>query len=104
MYALINPKKKPKILSKLPRTEYVIALLIPLFINNIKKITITYNPIPATRSSTYSLSNISFKYGFAFGNKKSVITQAKSHLEADKILNTNPFFEHFISDRIVKLK
>ena len=74
MYALKKPKKKPKILSRLPRTEYVIALFIPLFTNKIKKIMITYNPMPTTRSRTYSLSIISFKYGFAFGNKKSVIT------------------------------
>ena len=74
MYALIKPKKKPKILSKLPKTEYVIALLIPLLINKIKKIIIIYNPMPTTRSRTYSLSIISFKYGFAFGNKKRVST------------------------------
>ena len=104
MQALIKPKKKPKILSKLPRTEQVIALFIPLLINKIKKIIITYNPMPTIRSRTYSLSIISFKYGFAFENKKRVTTQAKSHLDADKTLNTKPFFEHLTNERIVNTK
>ena len=42
-YALKNPKKKPKILSKVPIPEYVTALLIPLLTNKIIKITTKNN-------------------------------------------------------------
>ena len=55
------------------------------------KQTIINKQIPKVTSKTYSLSIISFTYGFAFGNKKSVITYASNHLEADNILKTNPF-------------
>ena len=47
--------------------------------------------IPNPTSKTYSLSIISSTYGFAFGNKKSVITYASNHFEADNKLKTKPF-------------
>ena len=50
--------------------------------------------IPKAISKTYSLSIIPSTYGFAFGNKKSVITYANTHFEADSKLSTKPFFEH----------
>ena len=80
------------------------ALFIPLFISKIIKIIIINNPIPTTISSTYSLSIISSRYGFTFGKRNKVITYAKSHLDADKILSKKPFFVHFIKERIVKTK
>ena len=40
IYDLINPKKNPNIESNVPRPVYLIALLMPLLISNIKNITI----------------------------------------------------------------
>ena len=94
MYALKNPKKKPKILSNVPKPEYVIALLIDLLIKRITKITTTNKLIPRKISKIYSLSNKSSTYGFAFGNKNRVITYASNHLEAESILNKKPFLVH----------
>ena len=56
---LINPKKNPNIVSKLPIPVYLIALLIPLLISKTKKITIMNIVIPRLTSRTYSLSIIS---------------------------------------------
>ena len=47
--------------------------------------------MPRVTSKTYSLSIISFTYGFVLGNKKSVITYASNHLEADNMLKTKHF-------------
>ena len=90
-YPLKNPKKKPNILSRLPIPVYVTALLIPLLINKITKIIITKRHIPRITSRTYSLSIISFTYGFALGNINKVITYANNHFEADNKLKTKPF-------------
>ena len=94
MYALKNPKKKPKILSIEPKPVYVIAFLIDLLIKRIIKITITNKLIPKATSSTYSLSIKPSTYGFAFGNKNNVITYANNHFDAESKLNKKPFFVH----------
>ena len=83
IYARINPKKNPKIVSKLPIPVYLIALLIPLLINNIKKITIIKIVIPSPTSSTYSLSIIFLTYGFNLGVSGAPETYL---LREDKIL------------------
>ena len=94
MYALKNPKKKPKILSIVPKPLYVIAFLIDLLIKRIIKITITNKLIPNAISNTYSLSISPLKYGLVFGNKNNVITYANSHFDAERILNKKPFLAH----------
>ena len=86
----MNPKKNPNIVSKLPRPVYFIALLIPLLINNIKKITIIKIVIPRPTSSTYSLSIISLTYGFNLGNSIKVIIYANNHFDIESMLKTNP--------------
>ena len=68
IYARINPKKNPNTVSKLPRPVNLIALLMPLLIIKIKKITTIKIVIPRPTSRTYSLSIIFLKYGFALGN------------------------------------
>ena len=94
MYALKNPKKKPKILSIVPKPVYVIAFLIDLLIKRIIKITITNKLIPNAISNTYSLSITPSTYGLAFGNKNNVITYASSHFDAESMLNKKPFLVH----------
>ena len=91
IYARIKPKKNPKTVSKLPRPVYLIALLIPLLINNIKKITIIKIVIPSPTSSTYSLSIIFLTYGFNLGNNIKVAIYANNHFDIESILKTNPF-------------
>ena len=90
IYARINPKKNPKIVSKLPIPVYLIALLIPLLINNIKKITIIKIVIPSPISSTYSLSIISLTYGLNLGKSIKVIIYANNHFDIESTLKTNP--------------
>ena len=70
----MKPKKKPKTLSNPPMPVYVIALPIPLLINNIINITIINKHIPRVISNTYSLSIIFSTYGFVLGNKNNVIS------------------------------
>ena len=72
--ALINPKKNPNTVSKLPIPVYLIALLSPLLINKTKNITTTNIEIPRPISNTYSLSIIPFKYGFNLGKINKVMT------------------------------
>ena len=83
IYALKNPKKNPKIVSKLPIPVYRIALLIPLLIIKTKKIIIINIVTPRPTSNTYSLSIISVRYtgigsldtifGFFFGFLRAYI-------------------------------
>ena len=56
-----DPKKNPKIVSRLPRPVYLIALPIPLLTSKIKKITIIKIETPRPISKIYSLSMISLK-------------------------------------------
>ena len=91
IYARINPKKNPNTVSKLPRPVYLIALLMALLINNIKKITITKIVIPSPTSSTYSLSITFLIYGLILGNSIKVIIYAKNHFDIESMLKTNPF-------------
>ena len=55
-------------------------------------------------SRTNSLSIMPFIYGFIFGNKKSVITYANNHLDADSKLRINPFKVEAKTDQIVIVK
>ena len=104
IYPLKNPKKNPKIVSTFPIPEYLTALLIPLFIISIIKITIINIPIPKIISKTYSLSIIPLTKGLIFGNKIRVTTYANNHLDAARTLNTKPFLVHLIKDNNVIVK
>ena len=63
------PKVKPYF-EDIIDSEYVLDLAVGIGLF----IIIMNNPIPTARSRTYSLSIISSKYGFTFGNKNRVTT------------------------------
>ena len=65
-YALTKPKKKPKILSSLPRPVYLTVLPTPLLISNIRNITTINKLVPKIKFNTYSLSVKEFHFSKHF--------------------------------------
>ena len=54
------------------------------------------------RQKIYKLHHFNFIKDVFLGKITSVTTYANNHLQAARILNTKPFLEHLINERIVK--